>query len=36
MRCYSGVVHFSFPFLVHYRIPGDSIVLCMDIDIGFG
>ena len=24
MRCYSWVVHFSFPFLVHYRIPGDS------------
>ncbi len=24
MRCYSWVVHFSFPFLVHYRIPGDN------------
>ena len=25
MRCYSWVVHFSFPFLVHYRIPGDIL-----------
>ena len=23
MQCYSWVVHFSFLFLVHYRIPGD-------------
>ena len=24
MTCFSGVVHFSFPFLVHYRIPSDT------------
>ena len=27
MTWLSGVVHFSFPFLVHYRIPGDR---CLD------
>ncbi|WP_319525990.1 hypothetical protein [uncultured Desulfosarcina sp.] len=32
MRCYSWVVHFSFPFLVHYRIPGDIQALAAGVE----
>jgi len=33
MRCHSRVVHFSFPFLVHYRIPGDTPIGTGDLDL---
>ena len=36
MGWHSWVVHFSFPFLVHYRIAGDSLTSPVRIDRGYG